>query len=104
MDKGELIILVFTGVVAFVGGLGVILAFIHKYFTQPQVESNVLQAQTNARLEDLAQTLSHQNEISEIKLLQVEREISIVDTKRQEGYVHLDGRLVSVESIVFKKD
>ena len=111
MTQGEVITLVFTGVVAFVSGAGILLSFIKKWFTDPQVErmeqqieQTKVQSITNKQLAKLATQMEHQNEMMAIRLNQHEVDIKKVDDRLKESYIHLDGRVVDIEKVVFIKD
>lgn len=111
MTQGEVITLVFTGVVAFVSGAGILLSFIKKWFTDPQVErvkqqieQTKVQSITNKQLAKLATQMEHQNEMMAIKLAQHDIDIKKVDERLTKSYVYLDDRVFDLEKVVFVKD
>lgn len=100
MTQGELIVVVFAGVVCFLSGLGAIFAFIKTYITEPQLESvrraneqrecnNQQLNAVNNQLKSLNQKLEHQNEMTMIRLEIIDDDIRNVVNK----VVTLDGRV-----------
>lgn len=92
MSQGDIITLVFTGVVAFLGGIGMIVSFIKKWFVEPQVEQTRVQSMTNKQLASLADQMKHQNELNEVKLTQMNKDID-----------NVNGRVNTLEDVVFVK-
>lgn len=111
MTQGEVITLVFTGAVAFVSGAGILLSFIKKWFTDPQVkrveqqiEQTKVQSITNKQLAELATQMKHQNEMMAIRLNQHDIDIKKVDDRLTDSYLYLDDRVIDIEKVVFVKD
>lgn len=103
MTQGEIIIVVFTGLVAFLSGVGVILSFVKKWFVDPQIEQTAVQASTNKQLGKLADQMQHQNELTEVKLAAMAKDIDNVDWKVDKSFEVLDGRLVKVEKVTLAR-
>lgn len=102
MDDG--LILLGGMVVSFVGGIGVVLGFIKKYITDPQLEradkdyrqqmlSNELQAEGNLAILELSHKIDKQNKINEIENKQIKKDIILVDEKVDKHFIYLDGRI-----------
>lgn len=103
MAQGDIIALVFTGLVAFLGGVSVIFTFIKKWLIEPQIEHTNVQSMTNKQLAKLANQMQHQNELTEVKLLAINKDIDNVSWKVDKSFEVLDGRLVKVEEVTFVK-
>ena len=102
MTQGQLIVVVFGAVVTFIGGVATMLSFVKTWFVEPQVKATEAQLMQNNAMGELTKELKHQNELTELKLLQIGKDIQEVDGKVDQTYRLLDGRVVKLEAITFK--